>query len=262
MYGEDVRWLALEALAEGYGCGDAAAIAGCSESTVRRWAAAAGGPRAARKEPVYLPLDRKLELVRRYEAGERAAELAAGAGVTGPAVTRWARLLREEGVAALMTEEDARAAGPEPAAPPSELEELRARCEELELRNAILEGTIEILKKDPGADLSALTAAERAALAESLAPRFGLPRVLEALSLPRSTYYYRLSRRGEPDPYAALRPLVRSSFEASGGAYGAARVWADLRSGGGEPQRARGAASLDPSRPVAVLCLIASALRV
>lgn len=252
MYGEDVRWLALEALAEGYGCGEAAAIAGCSESTVRRWAAAAGGPRAARKEPVYLPLDRKLELARRYEAGERAAELAAGAGVTGPAVARWARLLREEGVASLMTEEDARAAGPEPAAPPSELEELRARCEELELRNAILEGTIEILKKDPGADLSALTAAERAALAESLAPRFGLPRALAALSLPRSTYYYRLSRRGEPDPYAALRPLVRSSFEASGGAYGAARVWADLRSGGGEPQRARGAASLDPSRPVAV----------
>lgn len=82
MYGEDVRWLALEALAEGYGCGEAAAIAGCSESTVRRWA----------------------------------------------------RLLREEGVASLMTEEDARAAGPEPAAPPSELEELRARCEELELR--------------------------------------------------------------------------------------------------------------------------------
>ena len=55
-----------------------------------------------------------------------------------------------------------------------------------------------------------------------------------------------------PDPYAALRPLVRAEFEASGGAYGPARVWAALRSGGGEPQRARGAASLDPSRPVRV----------
>ena len=147
MYGEDVRWLALEAIAEGCSRREAAEIAGCSLTTVCRWAAEGGGPRPGRKEPVYLPLERKLELVRRYEAGERAAELAAGAGVTGPAVTRWARLLREEGVTSLMTERDARAAGPEPAAPPSELEELRARCEELELRNAILEGTIEILKK-------------------------------------------------------------------------------------------------------------------
>ena len=252
MHGEDVRWLALEALAEGHSCREAAAIAGCSASAVCRWAAAAGRPRPPRKEPIYLPLDRRPELVRRYEAGERAAELAAEAGVTGPAVTRWARLLREEGVTSLMTDDDARAAAPGPAEPPSELEELRARCEELELRNAILEGTIEILKKDPGADLSAPTAAERAAPAESLRPRFGLPRVLAALSLPRSTYYHRLSRAGAPDPYAAPRPLVRASFESSGGTYGAERVWADLRSGAGEPQRARGAASLDPARPVAV----------
>ncbi|MCF6414285.1 hypothetical protein I7648_11355, partial [Collinsella tanakaei] len=37
------------------------------------------------------PLERKMELVARYEAGERAADLAAEAGVTGPAVTGWAR---------------------------------------------------------------------------------------------------------------------------------------------------------------------------
>lgn len=76
--------------------------------------------------------------------------------------------------------------------------------------------------------------------------------MLAALSLPRSTFYHRLAAASAPDPYAALRPLVRAKFEASGGAYGPARVWAALRSGGGEPQRARGVASLDPSRPVRV----------
>ena len=39
-----------------------------------------------------------------------------------------------------------------------------------------------------------------------------------ALSLPRSTFYDRLAAASAPDPYAALRPLVRAAFEASGGA--------------------------------------------
>ena len=86
----------------------------------------------------------------------------------------------------------------------------------VELRNAVLEGTIDILKKDPGADLSALTAAERAALADRLRGRFGLRAALAAPSLPRSTFYDRLAAASAPDPYAALRPPARAAFEASG----------------------------------------------
>ncbi len=199
-----------------------------------------------------MPFDRKMELVARLEAGERAADLAAEAGVTAAAVSGWRRRLREEGALSLMTDSDIAARAPEPREAPSELEELRARCEELELRNAVLEGTIDILKKDPGADLSALTAAERAALADRLRGRFGLRAALAALSLPRSTFYDRLAAASAPDPYAALRPLVRAAFEASGGAYGYRRVRAELARGAGAPQRARGAAGLDPARPVAV----------
>ena len=165
-----------------------------------------GGRRpAARKKAVYLPFDRKMELVARLEAGERAADLAAEAGVTAAAVSGWRRRLREEGALSLMTDSDiaARAAG----APRGALgaRGAQARCEELELRNAVLEGTIDILKKDPGADLSALTAAERAALADRLRGRFGLRAALAALSLPRSTFYDRLAAASAPDPYAALR---------------------------------------------------------
>ena len=242
----------MEAVRLGFSLAEAAELVGCSKSTVGAWALAAGAGRPGRGGAVHLPYDEKAGLVARYEAGERAADLGREAGVTGCAVTNWARRLREEGVLSLMTEDEIRAAAPEPAEPPSELEELRRRCGELELENAILRGTVDILKKDPGADPSDLTRAERAALAESLRAEFGLARVLAALSLPRSTFYHRLAAASAPDPYAALRPLVRAEFEASGGAYGPARVWAALRSGGGEPQRARGAASLDPSRPVRV----------
>ena len=248
MYPKETRELAAEAVGLGFSLSEAAELAGCSRESVRRWLSAEGAraPRAA----VRLPHERKMELVARYEAGERASDLGREAGVSGCAVTSWARRLREEGVLSLMADDEVRAAAPEPAEPPSELEELRRRCGELELENAILRGTVDILKKDPGADPSDLTRAERAALAESLRAEFGLARVLAALSLPRSTFYHRLAAASAPDPYAALRPLVRAELEASGGAYGPARVWAALRAGEGEPQRARGARSLDPARPV------------
>ena len=252
MYPLETRELAVEAVAAGFSLTEAAELAGCSRTAVVNWAKAAGVAPPPRKKAVYLPFDRKMELVARLEAGERAADLAAEAGVTAAAVSGWRRRLREEGALSLMTDSDIAARAPEPREAPSELEELRARCEELELRNAVLEGTIDILKKDPGADLSALTAAERAALADRLRGRFGLRAALAALSLPRSTFYDRLAAASAPDPYAALRPLVRAAFEASGGAYGYRRVRAELARGAGAPQRARGAAGLDPARPVAV----------
>lgn len=252
MYPLETRELAVEAVAAGFTQAEAAELAGCSRTAVADWVAASRRGAPARKEPVYLPLDRKMELASRLEAGERAADLAAEAGVTAEAVRGWRRRLGEGGALSLMTGKEAAERAAAPGGVPADPEGLRRRCEELELRCAILEGTIEILKKDPGADLSALTAAERAALAASLRGRFGLPAALSALSLPRSTFYDRMAAASAPDPYAALRPLVRAAFEASGGAYGYRRVRAELARGPGEPQRARGARELDPARPVRV----------
>ena len=68
MYPKETRELALEALRLGFSVREAAELAGCSRRSVRTWRAKGAGPRA-RKAPVYLPLERKMELVARYEAG-------------------------------------------------------------------------------------------------------------------------------------------------------------------------------------------------
>ena len=223
MYPLETRELAVEAVAAGFSLTEAAELAGCSRTAVVNWAKAAGVAPPPRKKAVYLPFDRKMELVARLEAGERAADLAAEAGVTAAAVSGWRRRLREEGALSLMTDSDIAARAPEPREAPSELEELRARCEELELRNAVLEGTIDILKKDPGADLSALTAAERAALADRLRGRFGLRAALAARF--RAAQNSTLTR-------TAIRSavlLVLQDYRARGwlSAFGDLRVYAD-----------------------------------
>ena len=127
MYPLETRELAVEAVAAGFSLTEAAELAGCSRTAVVNWAKAAGVAPPPRKKAVYLPFDRKMELVARLEAGERAADLAAEAGVTAAAVSGWRRRLREEGALSLMTDSDIAARAPEPREAPSELEELRAR---------------------------------------------------------------------------------------------------------------------------------------
>ena len=198
-----------------------------------------------------------MELVARLEAGERAADLAAEAGVAAAAVSGWRRRLREEGALSLMTDSDIAARAPEPREAPSELEELMTRCEELELRNAVLEGTIDILKKDPGADLSALTAAERAALADRLRGRFGLRgrrwRRCPCRAARSTTAWRRPPRPTRTPPCGPWPPSPGPpSKRARGRLRLPPRPRAELARGAGAPQRARGAAGLDPARPVAV----------
>ena len=83
MYPLETRELAVEAVAAGFSLTEAAELAGCSRTAVVNWAKAAGVAPPPRKKAVYLPFDRKMELVARLEAGERAADLAAEAGRKG-----------------------------------------------------------------------------------------------------------------------------------------------------------------------------------
>ena len=238
MYDVELRRLALEELdAKGGSISAAARGLGLHPETLRRWARDRGRALAGRKEPVHLPWETRRALVARLAAGERAGALAAEAGVTPQAIFGWRRRLAEGGELALMTDDDVRGLAGEPAPPAGGDGGLRGRVRELELRCAVLEQTVEILKKDPGADPSALTNRERARAALALRGRFPLAEVLAALGLARSTFYDQVAAMRRPDKYAALRERVAGLFEAKGRAWGSERIWAELRRphDGGEP---------------------------
>lgn len=110
--------------------------------------------------------------------------------------------------------------------------ELEGRARELELRKAILEGTVELLGKDPGGDPNRLTNREKTLLVGSLRPSWALKDLLAGVELGKSSYYYQVGAIAVGDKDAELREQVRAVFDASDKTYGRRRVHDELAAGG------------------------------
>ncbi len=242
MYSQEDREWALYVLEE---CGSLrkaeAILDGPKRETIRLWAREEGpGYRPGARRRVFLPYEEKLAAVRALMGGESGPAVAERFGVSKSAVFNWRRMLLEEGEVSLMSEKDVEdACELEPDPVPGGVDELRRRCEELELRNAILEQTIAMLKKDPGVDPADLTNREKTAVADALRGEFELGELLGGLGLARATYYHNRNALSRPDRHALVRRRIREVFEKSRATFGSERIWATLRRGldGGEPFR-------------------------
>ncbi|MEA4922662.1 MAG: hypothetical protein VB031_04760 [Eubacteriaceae bacterium] len=71
-----------------------------------------------------------------------------------------------------------------------DIEKLRKQMLDLQLEVDILKETINVLKKDPGADWTTLKNREKAMMIDALKDRYSLPMLFEKLMLSKSSYYY------------------------------------------------------------------------
>jgi len=110
----------------------------------------------------------------------------------------------------------------------SEIKALERQIKKLKLEKAILEGTVEIIKKDPGADPKSLTNKEKARLIGALRNDYPLNELLACLGMARSSYFYHLKTASRPDKYNELSYLIRALFEENSGRYGYRRIHALL----------------------------------
>ena len=113
-----------------------------------------------------------------------------------------------------------------------QVKDLQAQIKALELKRAVLEGTVELLGKDRSVDPNMLTNKEKALLANSLRPAHRLKDILTELGMPRSSYQYQVEAQGSPDKYGDLRRRVEEIFSANDGRYGYRRIHIDLRNEG------------------------------
>lgn len=104
-----------------------------------------------------------------------------------------------------------------------------AGLEPAQIENMLLRAVLDDLKGE-GSHPASMSNRSKCELGERLRRATGLPlrSITAFLRISRSSYEYHRARLGR-DRDAALRPLVREAFEASGGAYGYRRVHAELR---------------------------------
>lgn len=187
-----------------------------------------------RREPV--PIEEKVQVVAELEARTgSAAEVAERHGVSRTAPYVWRReIIGDNGG------EPEKRGGPvskEADDLPDDIETLQDMLREAktQLRHVQLEldvrqATLEILKKDPGADPNRLTNAEKAAMVEALRAKYKLREILPAVDMAKSSYEYARNAqlRGGTEEHASARRAIVGAFEASGGTYGYRRIYAQV----------------------------------
>ena len=240
MYGMEFKARALRVIAQNGGsCSRAARELGVvNVRTLYRWRGEQEG--FVRRRYVRLTPAQKRCVARRVGDGADARAVAAEYGVCVATVYNIRNESRAKGALAFMgMGHDVEVPDGDPAALPDDVEALRKRCEDLELDNAILAQTIEILKKDPGVDPSVMSNREKMMVIGALRNRFSVSLLCGRLNISRSSYYYARAAARAGDRYVRERERIRLIFNDSRRTFGSQRIWMTLRDGddGGVPRR-------------------------
>lgn len=110
------------------------------------------------------------------------------------------------------------------------LREAKKQLRKVQLELDVRQATLEIVKKDPGADPNRLTNAEKAAMVTALRTKWKLNELLPVAGMAKSSYEYarNAQAKGETEEHAAARRAVVEAFELSGGTYGYRRIFAEV----------------------------------
>ena len=185
-----------------------------------------------------IPLETRTKAIELVLGGMQQKQAAERLGVSVGAVHNWVKAYREGGMAALQPRNRNASQTNKPAPRRSrnagdgndDVEALRRRVEELELENALMREVVEVVKKDPGADLRRLSNREKTLLIDRLRPAYSLSSMTCLLAIAPSSYHYHHARLGV-DKYAGLRAEAAGAFADSKGRYGYRRIKAMLRTG-------------------------------
>lgn len=188
------------------------------------------------EHPRHPPLEMKLNAIRRcFERGEDVQSVSKEIGYSTASIYAWRRKYILKGTAALMNSPKEHDRGNLPEGKPAssaEIDDLKAKLTDMQMEIDILKETINVLKKDPGVDQTALRNREKAVIIGALRDKYSLPALLNKLNLPRSSYFYQQKMLNGKDKYEKLRGKVRELFEMNKERFGYRRIHALLRNQG------------------------------
>ena len=193
-----------------------------------------------KRDPV--PVEKKVQVVAELEARTGpAAQIAEKHGVSRTAPYVWRRELMGDNGGEPETKGEP--VGKEFDDLPDDIEvlqdmlrEAKMRLRKVQLELDVRRATLEIVKKDQGADPELLTNEEKAAMMGALRAEYGLCEILPVVGMAESGYEYARNARagGETEERAAARKAVIEASGAGGGTYGYRRVYAQVNADAGD----------------------------
>ena len=113
-----------------------------------------------------------------------------------------------------------------------EIEDLKAQIQDMQLEIDILKETLNVIKKDPGANKRPTSNREKAVVVDALKRKYPLPILLDKLNMAKSSYYYQKKRIDFPTKYEKDRNVIAAIFRENKQIYGYRRIKAVLNRDG------------------------------
>ena len=144
------------------------------------------------------PLEIKLKAIKRcFENGENVNYVSGEIGYSRASIYLWRKKYLKKGTLGLMnTKSISSKKFTKPylqcneKSSSKEIEELRSQMQNMQMEIDILKETINVLKKDPGIDHTALTNREKAVILDALKNKYPLPLLRTKFKISKSSYYY------------------------------------------------------------------------
>ena len=176
----------------------------------------------------------KLDAIKRcFSLGEGVEYVSRDIGYSRASIYSWYRKYQKLGVAGLMSsKKQIKRENIDFNTEPSkqqDISELQEQIKQLQMEVDVLKEALNLLKKDPGINITKLKNHEKAVVIDAVEDKYPLHQLLKCLCMAKSSYYYQKSVMKQSDKYDELRIQIKIIFQENRNCYGYRRIHGELK---------------------------------
>ena len=176
----------------------------------------------------------KLDAIKRcFSLGEGVEYVSRDIGYSRASIYSWYRKYQKFGVAGLMSsKKQIKRENIDFNTEPSkqqEISELQEQIKQLQMEVDVLKEALNLLKKDPGINITEQKNREKAVIIDAVEDKYSLHQLLKCLCMAKSSYYYQRAVMKQSDKYAEIRIRIKIIFQENRNCYGYRRIHGELK---------------------------------
>ena len=176
----------------------------------------------------------KLDAIKRcFSLGEGVEYVSRDIGYSRASIYSWYRKYQKFGVAGLMSsKKQIKRENIDFNTEPSkqqEISELQEQIKQLQMEVDVLKEALNLLKKDPGINITELKNREKAVIIDAVEDKYSLHQLLKCLCMAKSSYYYQRAVMKQSDKYAEILIRIKIIFQENRNCYGYRRIHGELK---------------------------------